>query len=217
MATLKLDLGCGRAPLDGFTGVDLPPPRTFEPLARFLECTPPKQVRPAVLGWDLGNGLPWPFEAESVTELRSAHLIEHLQSSVVPCYDRVSAADDRLEFVGYRDVLCRFMDEAWRVAQPGALFTLVWPAILDESDSGTGRLCIAALQDPTHRRFIPTAQLHYFSRAGREMLGVADYPIACDWLLERLDQVGRVGIPPHVFLENVAHLRKPGRAAEERS
>lgn len=56
---MKLDLGCGKNPKDGFTGVD---------------CR------------DFGQGItadlrqPWPWDNESVDEAHSSHFIEHLKA-----------------------------------------------------------------------------------------------------------------------------------------
>ena len=58
-ATLKLDLGCGQSPMDGFTGVDISP-----------DC-----------GADIVHDLlsfPWPFEDESVEEVHCSHFFEHV-------------------------------------------------------------------------------------------------------------------------------------------
>lgn len=57
---LKLDLGCGKNKLAGFTGVD----------------------RIAFEGVDLVHDLrvlPWPFEDDSVEEVHSSHFVEHLE------------------------------------------------------------------------------------------------------------------------------------------
>jgi len=54
----KLDLGCGRVPFGGFTGVD-------------------KDWGPNIIGWNLLE-FPWPWADQSIEALRSSHLIEHL-------------------------------------------------------------------------------------------------------------------------------------------
>lgn len=56
---MKLDLGCGQNPRDGFKGVD-----------KYAECKP-----------DFVHDLtvtPWPFEDNSVDEVHSSHFVEHL-------------------------------------------------------------------------------------------------------------------------------------------
>lgn len=179
--TLRLDLGSGPNPPEGFQGVDL--------------CGGER-----VLAWNLATGLPWPFDDDSVVELRSSHFIEHLPAADVQCYTRVSPEECVEGLV--LDLLVRFMDEAYRVAKSGAVFTLSWPAPCDES---TGLVCAAAYQDPTHRRFLTTEVGHYFARSTRAELGVPEHPGACDWVMERRLQrgLGR----PRVFLENVLVLR----------
>lgn len=61
-ALLRLDLGCGQNPREGFDGVDV--------------AGTPKHL------WDLTR-YPWPFDDGSVEELHSSHFVEHLPADVV--------------------------------------------------------------------------------------------------------------------------------------
>ena len=70
--TLRLDLGSGPRPPDGWVGVDLCEPAEGADVRRF----------------DLASAEPWPFLDDTVDELRASHLIEHLpNANVFPGYD----------------------------------------------------------------------------------------------------------------------------------
>lgn len=97
---LRLDLGSGPRPAEGFKGVDIVPGQT--------DYT-----------FDLCSGRPWPIASDSVDELRSSHFIEHIDAG----YVYPGAGKERL------DALLFFFDEAFRVAKPNALFTVQWPAL----------------------------------------------------------------------------------------
>lgn len=138
---LKLDLGSGPRPAEGFKGVDI-----VDGITDFRV--------------DLGSDQPWPWADNSVDELRSVHFIEHLPAIY---HTRLRPP---------QDALFRFFDEAFRVAKPGATFTLIWPALQS----------VRAFQDPTHRRFIPAETLSYLSRANREAMGLQHYNVECNWV-----------------------------------
>ena len=59
LVATKLNLGCGKSKMDGFTGVDISP-----------DCG-------ADIVHDL-NVMPWPFEADSIEEVHASHFFEHL-------------------------------------------------------------------------------------------------------------------------------------------
>lgn len=190
----KLDLGCGDRPAEGHVGLD--------------------QVgRPELGVWacNLANGIPWPFADEQILELRSSHLIEHLPACEVQAHEfsngsftQRSAVPTRwLRSLGPVDALFWFMNEAWRVAAWGAEFELRWPALVDLRHDPP-RWLVTAFLDPTHRRFIPTEQLSYFSVEGRQALRVTGYPLSCDWTVKKLAQAELGG--GHV--ENIAWLVK---------
>lgn len=174
---MKLDLGSGPTPQHDHLGVDV-----FE--------------RPPVVGQHHGVinfrfslvGERWPFESESAEALYSSHLIEHLPAA---------------NTFYHKDVLARFFEEAWRVAKMGALFTLRWPALVDER---TGKWLPSAFFDPTHRRFIPREQLLYFSAQGRREMGVEQYGFECNWTIVEMAQ--RALTTDESVIEYIAVLRK---------
>ena len=85
---------------------------------------------------------------------------------------------------GTQDALFWFLDEAWRVCKPGGEFLLRWPALRRED---TRDICMSAFVDPTHYRFIPLEQIHYWSRAGRTARGVEQYRASCNWVVATND------------------------------
>lgn len=107
----------------------------------------------------LWDGTPWPWADSSVAELAASHLIEHIDAAYLP---------------NGRDALLFFFDEAWRVAKPGAVFHLQWPALQS----------VRAFQDPTHRRYIPMQTLAYLDKNWREMNKLDHYLGASDWVME---------------------------------
>lgn len=135
---LKLDLACGTKVEDGWTGVDK---------------------------WAKGDRIttldlitfPWPWDDNSVDELRCSHFIEHIPMS---------------ETMDGRDLLCAFFDEAYRVAKPGANFRVIWPALQS----------VRAFMDPTHRRFIPAEFTLYLSKEWRSANGLEHYLGRCNWV-----------------------------------
>ena len=221
---MKLDLGSGPRPIDGHVGVDRPEDDALPALTTALAslpCQPHIDAR-GIIRFDLACGLPWPFEDESIEGLYSSHLIEHLPCSDVLVYDRwpdAPAPHDALpdghrylQRVGTQDALLRFMDEAWRVTKPGGQLLLRWPALVDQD---TGEIQIAPFQDPTHRRFIPLEQVPYWSVAGRDTLGVAQYRARCDWHPVSFAQ-RKHGTPPrYSLIENEVVLERRSRKEEK--
>lgn len=100
---MKLDLGSGPNPPEGYLGVD-----------RRLDIASDR-----VMLFDLISGERWPWEDNSIDALRSCHMIEHIPA------DEVAVGPGRL----LTDRLVFFFNEAWRVAKPGALFDLIWPPL----------------------------------------------------------------------------------------
>lgn len=158
---MKLDLGAGAHPRDGFTPVDR------------------VKVTPDTFALDLVSGDVWPWQDSSIEELSSSHFIEHIPADEVTRYRKrdyppgdPTPTHCRIYVEKYQqDRLLFFFDEAFRVIKPGGLFHLTWPA-LQSTD---------AFRDPTHRRFIPLEFLHYLSREGRASMGLEHYEAACDW------------------------------------
>ena len=187
---MKLDLGCGEKPVEGHVGVDLPLPGATSPGAAresFQAYVDPS----GIVRFDLASGIPWPFETGSFEGLHSSHLIEHLPAEFVDVY-RWEQRDlgNYLAHLGTRDALCWFLQEAWRVTAVGGEFLLRWPALVDER---TGRFCVEAFIDPTHRRFIPLRQLQNWSRSGRNALPAHHLGIDCNWTVRRTVQRERGG------------------------
>lgn len=148
--TLRLDLGSGPRPAEGFKGVDVVPGVTDY-------C------------WNLCTGERWPFEGESVDELRSSHFIEHIDAGYVRPVEFGGMPRTGTQRI---DALLFFFDEAFRIAKDGAVFTVQWPALQS----------VRAFQDPTHRRFIPAEMITYLSRDGRKAMGVEHYGATCNWV-----------------------------------
>lgn len=145
---MKLDLGSGENPRDGFEGVDF-----FSPSARHKVnlCK-----------------FPWPWEDSSVEELSSSHFIEHLPTVYVKengnfCLSPEDSSD--------RDLLCKFMDEAYRILKPGGIFTIMVPSA--RSNQG--------FQDPTHRRFFVAESFYYFNANWRDQRKLGHYLCSCDF------------------------------------
>lgn len=151
---LKLDLGSGPRPAEGFKGVDIVPGQT--------DYT-----------FDLCDGQRWPFDSSSVDELRSSHFIEHIYAGYVKVIPEEDYSTKLLLQKSKRiDALLWFFDEAFRIAKPGAVFTVQWPALQN----------VRAFQDPTHRRFIPAETIAYLSIEGRKAMGVEHYGATCNWI-----------------------------------
>lgn len=146
---MKLDLACGQRCREGFEGVDI----SFVGMADNVRWTV-----------DLVSGERWPWADESVEELYCSHFIEHIPAEFIQ-YGK-----------GYKtkDALLFFFDEAWRIAQLGAIFTIIWPNVKN----------VAAFQDPTHRRFLPLEFTNYLSRQWRERAGLSHYNVDCNWIIE---------------------------------
>ena len=172
----KLDLGSGPRPKEGFLGVD------FDPITDY-------QV-------SFDSGQPWPFEDDSIEELRASHVIEHIDAAYSTEWVKAGRAgtawdvtDNQLwelsgqgwiEVAGWRwvrsgrrkDLLFHFFDEAFRVIKPGGRFEVRWPNVQHVNASG----------DPTHRRLISALFIAYLSREGRKTVGVEQYAVDCNWV-----------------------------------
>jgi SAM-dependent methyltransferase len=102
---LKLDLGAGVHPREGFEAVDL-----------YVDA--PHRVNL----WQF----PWPFEDDSCAALHCAHFIEHIPA----CY---WSPDNTYPLVPRgpedRDLFVRFMDECYRVLKHDGRLMLIWPAL----------------------------------------------------------------------------------------
>jgi predicted SAM-dependent methyltransferase len=144
---MKLDLGSGYHPRPGYEGVDL-----------FAATTHTVNL----------FSFPWPWEDSSVDALHSSHFLEHIPTSYITPDNRevpspTSAQD--------KDLLCRFMDEAWRILKPGGEFTIVVPSARSNR----------AFQDPTHRRFFVAESFNYFNKTWRTSVALDHYLCSCDF------------------------------------
>ena len=154
---MKLDLGSGPQPVEGFEGVDRVP-----------------GTHHAV---DLITGIPWPWADGSIEALRCSHFIEHIPATDVFVTEwegiertRDNDGDPPGRWV---DSLIFFFEQAYRVIVPGGLFEVIWPPLKSTF----------AFQDPTHRRFIPGRLLMYLSREFRENNRLQYMGARCDWVV----------------------------------
>lgn len=105
VALLRLDLGCGESPAEGYEGVDLHAPNAKHKVDLFK--------------------FPWPWADGSVEALHSSHFLEHIPARDVE--ERDILCKTRFVLVGM-DMLCAFMVEAWRVLKVGGEFKIVVPS-----------------------------------------------------------------------------------------
>lgn len=169
-----LDLGSGPCPAAGYVGVDI-----FS------------QDSPRVLYAHLWDGTPWPFDDGTIRDLRASHVIEHIPHDRIRTRERTAVVREirrpggapiveHLSIPVTKEAFFWFFDEAFRVAEVGCRFELSWPHPQhDHAD-----------QDPTHCRRVPTTTLMYLSREGRRALRVHHYPVACDWRVESVTEIG---------------------------
>ncbi len=128
---LKLNLGCGNRKMEGFINVDC-----------VEVCRPDMVVNLETT--------PWPWEDDSVDEIKLIHVLEHLGQQT--------------------DVFLSIIKEMYRVCRNGARIQIVVPH--PRSDSFLG--------DPTHVRPVIAATLNLFNkRLNREWaeLGAANTPL----------------------------------------
>lgn len=99
---VKLDLGCGENPREGYDGVD-----AWEPKAKHKV--------------DLWDGQRWPFEDSSVDFLHASHVIEHIE-----------LGNRHKTYTGQTNLFFFFMQECFRILKPGGTLELIWPALKNE-------------------------------------------------------------------------------------
>lgn len=158
VAAVRLDLGAGQSPREGFDAVDLNAPNPAYRVDLFK--------------------FPWPFADSSVDELHASHFIEHIPAREIETRDMARAEDQHevgrtesaTHYVG-QDMLLAFCDECYRILKPDGVLTLIWPALKSHR----------AFQDPTHRRFIPGETLCYLVREWREANRLDHYRVRCNF------------------------------------
>lgn len=151
---VKLDLGCGDRCEPGYTGVDF-----FMPGAEKVDLFK----------------FPWPWADSSVDALHSSHFLEHIPAREVTAADlsvKLKKGESH-PYIG-KDMLCVFMDEAYRILKPQGEFKICVP------NARSNR----AFQDPTHRRFFVQESFFYFSAAWREQQKLGHYLCNCDFGFE---------------------------------
>jgi predicted SAM-dependent methyltransferase len=153
-ASLRLDLGCGQTPKEGFEGVDVASAEAKHRVDLFK--------------------FPFPFADGSVEELHASHLCEHIPAREVEARDIHETMVDGYavtietvkRFLG-QDFFFAFMDECWRIMAPDAWMTIVVP-------SGKSS---RAWWDPTHRRFFQQQTFLYLSEEWRIIQGLDHYNV----------------------------------------
>lgn len=96
---LKLDLGSGQTPAEGFEGVDYRAPNAKHKV-------------------DLWSGEKWPWADSSVDALHCSHTIEHIEKG-----------NRHQTYSGQGNLFYFFFEECYRIIKPGGTFKLVWPAL----------------------------------------------------------------------------------------
>ena len=104
-SSVKLDLGCGQNPKEGFEGVDLYGDKAKHRVNLFT--------------------FPWPFKSNSVDEIHASHFLEHMPAREVEDCATSRGADDK--YLG-ADMLFAFMDECWRILKMDAWMNVVVPS-----------------------------------------------------------------------------------------
>jgi hypothetical protein len=159
--SIKLDLGCGQNPREGFEGVDLYGDKAKHKVDLFK--------------------FPWPFADNSIEEINCSHFLEHIPAREVEPRDLIeeprgpsgfcaSPAYAAVNLVG-QDMLFAFMDECYRILKPECWMNVVVP-------SGRSN---RAFWDPTHRRFFMQETFLYFSREWRKSQALDHYRVACNF------------------------------------
>lgn len=105
-ALLKLDLGCGQNPKEGFEGVDLYGDKAKHKVNLFQ--------------------FPWPFADNSVDEVHASHFLEHIPAREVEMRD-ITAGADPAKYLG-ADMLFAFMDECYRIMKVDAWMHVIVPS-----------------------------------------------------------------------------------------
>lgn len=149
---VKLDLGCGQNPQEGFEGVDVRGGKAKHAVDLFK--------------------FPWPFANESVEEIYCSHFCEHIPAREIEDRDISIGSEhkDAERFIG-QDMLFAFMDECYRILIPEGWMTVIVPSARNNR----------GFQDPTHRRFFVQETFIYFAREFRRVNALDHYIVNCNF------------------------------------
>jgi len=137
----RVDLACGQQKEKGWIGID----------------------RQEIDGVDTVHDLltfPWPFEDNSIYEMRCAHFVEHIPHQLFS--DGVWNG---------KDGLVQFMEEVYRCLQPLGTITIIVPYYTS----------VRAWQDPTHCRAMTDITFNYFCKKQAQGALVDHYTGKCDF------------------------------------
>lgn len=159
---VKLDLGSGKRPMEGFDGVDI---------ADIPEIKYP--------GVNLMH-FPWPFADESVDEIHSSHWIEHIYQVFFTPNPQFPVGREMTvvqEGPHSKAMFMKVFSEMWRILKTGGIARIVCP-----HGHANG-----ALQDPTHVRFIVEESFNYVDAKWRKAIGIdhAAYDVPCHFPIEK--------------------------------
>jgi len=124
---MKLNLGCGQNKRDGFVNID-----------KYATFSPD-------VVWDLEQ-TPYPFEADSITEIAATHVLEHLGQNT--------------------DVFLGIIEELHRILTPGGTILIKVPHYRGDGYWG----------DPTHVRTITPLIISLFSKKNCRMFAERGWP-----------------------------------------
>ncbi len=105
---LKLDLGCGQSPKEGFEGVDLYAANAKHKVDLFR--------------------YPWKWADNSVDEIHCSHFMEHIPM----VYVCESHGHEVMPCEGAKDLLFAFFDECYRILKPDSKMHIIVPSCRSE-------------------------------------------------------------------------------------
>jgi len=154
----KIDLACGSNKMEGFFGIDVV----------------------AAEGIDLVHDLnvyPWPIESNSVKEIHCHHYMEHIPHDSWRVVAKSCETFEEFKAKAsepYIDGVLKFMDELYRILEPGGKAHIQVPHAKHSRAYG----------DPTHVRYMLDWSFYYFNKEWRDLPGnegIKHYDINCDF------------------------------------